>query len=300
MNQIHIPVLLKEVVQFLDPKPNQNFVDCTLGGGGHAEAILEKTSPQGKFLGIDWNKASLMVAKKRLASFENRSIFVCDNFVNLTKIVRENNFIPISGILLDLGLSSYLLEKSKKGFSFRKDEYLDMRYSQLPATNLKLTAADIINTYSEKELIKIFKKYGEERYAKAIVREIVQVRKKEKIDTTFKLVNVVLSAVPASYKRRRIHPATKVFQALRIAVNNELENLRQVLPQAQELLESGGRLALISYQSLEDRIVKNFFKEKSKEDNLRIITKKPIVSTQEEIQKNPRSRSAKMRVAERT
>ncbi len=296
----HIPVLLAEVILNLNPKPNQNFVDCTLGGGGHAEAILEKTSPQGKLLGIDWNKASLRIAQKRLASFKNRSIFVCDNFVNLTKIVRENNFVPISGILLDLGLSSYLLEAAKLGFSFRINEYLDMRYGQPTAVMGQLTAADIVNTYLEKELIKIFKKYGEERYAKAIVREIVQVRKKEKIDTTFKLVNVISKAVPEFYKRRRIHPATKVFQALRVAVNDELENLRQVLPQAQEMLEPKGRLIVISYQSLEDRIVKNFFKEKSKEDTIKIITKKPIIPHYKEIVRNPRSRSAKMRVAERT
>lgn len=298
MIMIHFPVLLKEVIQYFDPKPNQNFIDCTLGGGGHAEAILKRTGPRGKLLGIDWNEFSLSIAKKKLMRFKSRSIFVCDNFVNLTKIVRENNFIPISGILFDLGLSSYLLEESKKGFSFKKDEYLDMRYKE-SADNQQLTAADIVNTYPEKELIKIFKKYGEEKYSKAVARRIIEFRKKERIDTTLKLVNIILSSVPESYKRKRIHPATRIFQALRIAVNNELENLRKVLPQAGKLLGSKGKLIVISYQSLEDRIVKNFFREEEKKNILKIITKKPVTPTQKEIEQNPRSRSAKMRVGEK-
>lgn len=296
---IHVPVLLKEVVQYLNPRPNQNFIDCTLGGGGHAEAILENISPSGRLLGIDCNEGSLKLAEKRLERFRNRCIFVCNNFVNLTKIIRENSFISISGVLFDLGLSSYLLEESKKGFSFRKDEYLDMRYGQLPGISQQLTAADIVNTYPEKELIEIFKKYGEERYTRRIAQEIVQTRKKEKIDTTSKLVDVILRAIPLNYKRRRIHPATKVFQSLRIAVNNELENLKEVLPQAIKILEPKGRLIVISYHSLEDRIVKNFFRERSRENILKIITKKPVTPTREEIIANPRSRSAKMRVGEK-
>lgn len=291
---IHIPVLLYEVIQYLDPKPNQNFIDCTLGEGGHAEAILKKTGPQGRLLAIDWNEVSLNIAQKRLKKFKNRCIFVCDNFINLTKIVHEHHFGTIFGILFDLGLSSYLLEKTHLGFSFKKDEYLDMRYRREG-----LTAADIVNTYPEQRLIKIFKQYGEERYAKAIASKIVQTRKVQKIDTTFKLVNVILSAVPKSYQRRRLHPATKTFQALRIEVNKELENLKTVLPQAIDLLAPKGKIIVISYQSLEDRIVKNFFREGSKKNILKIITKKPVTPTYEETIKNPRARSAKMRVAQK-
>lgn len=291
---IHIPVLLKEVIQYFNPKPNQNFIDCTLGEGGHAEAILEKIGPQGKLLSIDWNKDSLDIARERLGKFQNRCIFVCDNFVNLKKIVHEHDFSTIFGILLDLGLSSLLLEKAEKGFSFKKDGFLDMRYG-----DIGLTAADIINTYSQKELARIFQEYGEERCAEHIAYKIVQARKTHKIDTTFKLNEIVFSAVPSFYKRRHIHPATKIFQALRITVNRELENLREVLPQAIEVLEPQGKMIVISYHSLEDRIVKNFFREESKKNILKIITKKPIIPTSQEILKNPRSRSAKMRVAEK-
>ena len=277
---IHIPVLQKEVLDYLDPKPNENFIDCTFGEGGHTSAILEKNKPFGKVLGIDWD------LKNR--DFK-RVILICDNFVNLKNIVKKIKFGPISGILFDLGMSSWQIDQSGRGFSFLRDEPLDMRY----AKNKSLTAEEIINEWSEEEIIRILKEYGEERFAKRITKEIIEKRKIKPIKSTFQLVQIIKTAVPLWYQHKRIHCATKTFQALRITVNDELNNLKNVLPSALDVLEPGGRIVVISFHSLEDRIVKHFFKNNIK--FLKILTKKPIKPSEEEIKINPRSRSAKLR-----
>jgi len=289
---IHIPVLKKEVIEYLDPKVNQNFIDCTIGGGGHALSILSFTKPKGRVLGIDWDKE--IIDNLRLRN-EKRLILVHDNFANLEKIVKENEFQDISGILLDLGMSSWHLEESGKGFSFQREEPLDMRYNSNQENSL--TAETIINQYPQEQIENILKEYGEERFAKRIAKRIVEKRKVRPIKTTFQLTEIISQAVPGWYKRQRIHFATKTFQALRIAVNQELDNLQKVLPQAIKILNPGGKIVVISFHSLEDRIVKNFFKEQKKNNLIEILTKKPIRPSPEEVSTNPRARSAKLRAA---
>ena len=308
----HTPVLLNEVVKYLNPKPNQNFIDCTLGGGGHTVEILGQTSPNGKVLGIDLDRRAIEIAKLKIQNAKlktDRLIAADGNFKNLKEIVLQNNFQNISGILIDLGFSSMEISDPKKGFSFQMDAPLDMRYG-----GEGITAKEIINRWSGNELVKIFKEYGEERYGQQVAKKICETRRQQPINTTFKLVDIIAQAVPKKFQHGRIHFATKVFQALRIAVNNELDNLKVVLPQAAELLLPGGRLAVISFHSLEDRIVKQFLKRESSgclcpkempvcrcdhKATLKIINKKPIIPSEEEAKINPRSRSAKLRVAER-
>lgn len=266
----HIPVLQKEVIGYLDPQPNENFIDCTFGEGGHSLAILEKNGPKGKVMGIDMFLRP-GVAKERL-------ILAQDNFANLKEIVEKNKFRPVHGILFDLGMSSWHLEESGRGFSFKKREPLDMRYDQMN----QLTAEKIVNFWSKIEIEKILQEYGEEKKAGRIAEFIVEARKVRPIENALQLAAVV--------DRAGANPR-QTFQALRIAVNDELNNVKTALPQAMEILEAGGRLAVISFHSLEDRIVKNFFKNPSFE----ILTKKPIVPSYGEIKNNPRSRSAKLR-----
>lgn len=278
---MHIPVLKKEVLQYLDPKPGENFIDCTINGGGHTAAILEKNKPNGKVLGIELDKD---IFDKLSLSKTDRLVLINDSYTNLKKIVQEHNFKAINGILFDLGMSSWHLEESGRGFTFLKDEPLDMRYS----LENDLTAEEIVNNYSPEKIEKILKEYGEERFAKRIAKRIIQQRP---IKSTFQLVGIIKKAVPG--RRAKIHPATRTFQALRIAVNDELNNFKKALSQAVEVLEKHGRIVIISFHSLEDRIVKNFFKD----SNLNILTKKPITSSQGEIKINRRSRSAKLRAA---
>lgn len=293
----HIPVLKKEVIEYLDPKPNENFIDCTIGEGGHALAILERTAPKGKILGIECDPELSSQLKEKCLQ---RVILVNDSYINLKKIVEKEKFEPVSGILFDLGISSWHLEKSGRGFSFSKNEPLIMRYnySNELFAGKELTAEKILNQWPEKEIERILREYGEERFAKKIVREIVRARGKRPIKTTFQLVEIIKKAVPKNYERGRMHPATRTFQALRIAVNDELNNLKKALPQAIEILEKSGRLAIISFHSLEDRIVKNFYQSRTSID-LKILTKKPIRPSPEEIKINPRSRSAKLRAAQK-
>lgn len=305
----HVPVLQKEVLKYLDPKPNENFIDCTIGEAGHALAILEKTAPKGKVLGIDWNPEIIksLKSKARKAPWasglygvqslrlKGRLILVCDNFVNLKEIVKNQNFRSVSGILLDLGISSWHLEESKKGFSFLRNEKLDMRYSPLNP----LTAEKILNFWSLFQIERILKEYSQEPFSRQIAKEIVNSRKEKSIRTTLQLVEIIKRTVPKRYQRKRLHFATRTFQALRIAVNDELNNLEKTLPQALEILKINGSLVVISFHSLEDRIVKNFFRDWAKEGSLRILTKKPVRPSEKEIKLNPRSRSAKLRAAER-
>ena len=285
---IHRSVLLNEIIIYFNPQPNQNFIDCTLGGGGHAQAILARIKPQGKLLAIDISTEAIARTKERFKG-ENNVILVNDNFVNLKKIVEANNFTDVQGILFDLGLSSDLLEEGR-GISFQKDEPLDMRFNQKIQG---LTAAEVINSWSVKDLENIFKNFGEEKFSNLLARGVVEHRRQQRVITTFQLVEIIKRILG---KKFHIKSLARVFQALRIAVNDELSNLEKALPQAADILKPGGRIAVISFHSLEDRIVKNFLK-----DNLalKIITKKPIVPTRQEISDNHRCRSAKLRVAEK-
>jgi len=283
---MHKPVLIKEVLEELNPQKGENFIDCTFGFGGHSLAILKKNKPDGKVLGIEQDKEVLKFAPKN-----KRLILLKDNFKNLKEIVRKYNFNKIDGILLDLGVSSWHFDKSNRGFSFQTDELLKMNCSEDP-----LNAQEIINQWPEQELIKIFREYGQEKFPGRIARVICEQRSKYQIKTTKQLVDIIEQAIPKKHRYRKIHFATKVFQALRITVNDELNNLIKVLPQAVSLLEPGGRLAVISFHSLEDRIVKHFFRDEFKKGNLEILTKKPIIPERDEIISNPRSRSAKLRV----
>ena len=289
---MHVPVLLKEVIEYLDPHAGENFIDCTLGFAGHSKAILEKNGPSGKVLGIEWDEEKLKTKNEKLKT-EERLIVVNDSYANLKEIVGRENFQPVNGILLDLGMSSWDLEESGRGFSFQKDEPLDMRYSK----NQDLTAQEIINKWPEQKLAEIFRDYGQERFARNIAKKVVDIRHQQPIETTFQLVEAIRKGFPRGYRFGKGHFATKTFQALRIAVNDELGNLRSVLPQAIEVLAKGGRLAVISFHSLEDRVVKNFFKEEQQKNTIKILTKKPLAPSLAETQRNPRARSAKLRAA---
>ncbi|GAB4535506.1 MAG: 16S rRNA (cytosine(1402)-N(4))-methyltransferase RsmH [Anaerolineae bacterium] len=302
----HIPVMLDEVLKQLDPQPGQRFVDATVGAGGHSEAILKATAPDGRVLALDADPAALDIARQRLAPYHHRIQFVNASFDQVARIARHHNFTPIHGILFDLGLSSMQLGAVERGFSFQSEGPLDMRYDPSGPT----TAADLVNNLSQTELANLLYRLGEERRSRAIARAIVAARP---LHTTRELADTVLRAVGRQGKTR-IHPATQTFQALRIAVNDELEVLSRALPAATALLAPGGRLAVISFHSLEDRIVKNFFAQESRDcicpadqpvctcnhrATLRIITRKPITANSHEVSLNPRARSAKLRVAER-
>lgn len=289
---IHTAVLKKEVLGLLDPGLNENFVDCTIGEGGHTASILEKNGPVGKVLGIDLDPQQISYSKWLEAIFQDRVILVNDSYVNLQEIIGKKNFKPVNGILLDLGMSSAQLEGTQKGFSFQVDQGLDMRYND--EANY-LTAEKIINEWPEEKIEEILREYGEEKFSKKIAKSITEERKRGRIKSTFQLVEVVKDATSSVYWRGRIHYATRTFQALRIAVNDELENLKSILPQAVSVLSSGGRMVIISFHSLEDRIVKNFFREREKEGSIKILTKKPIIAEDGELRLNPRSRSAKLR-----
>ncbi len=308
---MHIPVLQKEVIEYLDPKPNENFIDATFGFGGHSKEILKRNAPRGKVLGIELDPAIIKCLTPDV-KHHKRLILVNDSYSNLKEIVEKYNFRPINGILFDLGMSSWHLEKSGRGFSFQKDEPLDMRYNSLLLRSSRpirkrrkerrlrekgLRAGEILNKFPEKEIERILREYGQERFAKKIAKKIIEERKAKPIQTTFQLVEIVKRAIPKRYQNQRIHPATRTFQALRIAVNDELENLRKALSQTLEVLKRGGRIVIISFHSLEDRIVKNFFRENSRKNILKVLTKKPITPSREEIQKNLRSRGAKLRAA---
>jgi 16S rRNA (cytosine1402-N4)-methyltransferase len=301
----HIPVLVEETVKALAVQPGGRYIDCTLGGGGHAAAILERSSPGGQLLGIDADPAAVRVAGECLQDYGDSILLINDNFVNLQAICLRYDFQPVHGILFDLGLSSLQLAEGSRGFSFQEEGPLDMRLSP----EQEITAADIVNQSSEGELADIIRRYGEEAYGRQIARRIVRERP---VETTLKLAKVVEQAVGG--RKGRIHPATKTFQALRIAVNHELENLESALAQAVSLLGFGGRLVVISYHSLEDRTVKQFMRQESRDcicpigtpscvcghsASLRLVSRRVITPSAQEIKANPRSRSAKLRVAER-
>jgi len=325
----HQPVLVNEVLEYLNLKPNDNVIDCTLGGGGHAENILERTGPHGHLLALDRDPRALEAAGLRLKKFSKRVTLIQNSYKNLPLLLadppesglnKNKNYkkrfdLGFAGLLLDLGLSSAQVSaEDGRGFSFQSTEALDMRFGPDTA----LTAAEIVNQWSKEDLIKIFKEYGEEKFAKSIAENIILFRARKLLTATSALVKIIEDSYPTSGRGhgqgRKIHPATKVFQALRIAVNDELRVLAGFLPQALEALAPGGRLVVISYHSLEDRIVKHFFNQEAKDclcpkeipvcvcghqARLKILTKKPVTPSTEEISKNSRSRSAKLRAAEK-
>jgi 16S rRNA (cytosine1402-N4)-methyltransferase len=289
---MHISVLKNEVIEYLNPKAGENFIDCTLGAGGHAFSILEKNAPNGMVLGIDWDNKSLEIFKNSHSEAElSRLKTAAGNYADIKEIAAKMNFSPINGILMDIGLSSWHFEESKRGFGFLKNETLDMRYD---AGGGK-TAKDLVNKMTEQELERVISEYGEERFARQIAKKIVLTRRVRELETTFELVEIIKAAIPVRGRHEKVHFATRTFQALRIAVNGELDNLIRALPEAIDVLERNGRIAVISFHSLEDRIVKNMFRQWEAEGKAEILTKKPITPSQEEIGQNPRSRSAKLR-----
>ena len=293
---MHTPVLLKEVLEYLNPQPGQKFIDGTINGGGHGLAIAERVKPDGKLLGIEWDKQIFESLKLKAESLKlNNIILINDSYVNLKKIAEENNFTEADGVLFDFGISSWHLE-SGRGFSFQKDEILDMRFSP----DLTVSALEIVNQWPKEDLEKIIKEYGEESFARTITEEIVEQRKMGIIKTTSQLVEVIKKAVPNWYANRRLHPATKTFQALRMAVNQELENIEKGMEAALEVLKPGGRLAVISFQGLEDKVIKRVAAEAKREGVLKVITKNVVRPSLEEIKNNPRARSAKLRVYEKS
>jgi len=282
---MHIPVLLKETLEALGIEKNGNYIDCTMNGGGHTGEILKRNGSEGKVLGIEIDKEIFEKVKK-----DERLVAVNDSYANLKKIVEEKRFENVKGVLFDVGMSSYHVDQAERGFSFNKDEPLSMSYSG------EYSAEGIVNEWAEEDIETILNEYGEEKYARKIAKKIVEKRKGKRIKSTLELVEIIREATPGHYHHGQIHFATRTFQALRIAVNDELNNLRSALPQALEVLDKGGRLVAISFHSLEDRIVKEFMKEKEKSGEMRIITNKPIVPGEEEIRTNPRSRSSKLRI----
>jgi len=301
----HIPVMVPEILKYLEVSSGGRYIDCTLGEGGHTKSLLEASNPGGEVLGIDADHEAIEVSKNRLEEYGERFIYDNSNFKNIKKIAMKSKFVPCHGILFDLGVSSLQLDKESRGFSFRRKAPLDMRFS----INQTLTAQDVLNTFSESEISDILYQYGEERQSRKIAKLIIENRPLSNADELSDLIKKNIRQT--NYK---INPSTKTFQALRIYINEELNSLSQALEQSLEILGVGGRMAVISYHSLEDRIVKNFFKKESKYcicppnipkcdcghfPKLKIITKKPVSPSQSEIEANKRSRSAKLRVVER-
>lgn len=286
----HVPVLSNEVMKLLDPKPGEFFIDGTFGGGGHSRAILNKIGKSGKLLILDWDESALNRGKKEFIG--QSAIFVNENFAGLPEILKNKKLPKADGLLLDLGFSSDQIENSGRGFSFNRDEPLLMTYE-----NKAAPVRDLLKRLSEKELADIIWRFGEERYARRIAAGILSGHRKTPIKTSGELAEIVRQSVPANYERGRIHPATRTFQALRIYANKELDNLESVLKNLDKIIKSGGRAAIISFHSLEDRLVKNYFRDLARSGRLELLTKKPIMAGLAEIKQNVRSRSAKLRAA---
>lgn len=305
----HTPVLLDEVINFLDIKSKGIYVDGTLGGGGHSKEIAKIIQPYGILIGIDQDINAINAARRKLEKYNN-VIIVNDNFKKLKAIVEEKGFEKVDGILLDLGVSSHQLDEKERGFSYMKNAKLDMRMD----TNNPLTAEIIVNDWSELQIANIIRQYGEERWAKRIASFICRERTNKRIETTYDLVEIIKMAIPASARREGPHPAKRTFQAIRIAVNDELGILKNTIEDGVSILKHGGRFCIITFHSLEDRIVKTVFNKLEKPCTcppkipqcicgniplVKVITRKPIVASDEELDKNSRSRSAKLRVIER-
>jgi 16S rRNA (cytosine1402-N4)-methyltransferase len=308
--QHHQPVLVDEVIKHLGCTPGKLFVDGTVGGGGHARAILDKTAPDGRLVGVDWDEAALVQARSNLRSYSQRLILVRDNYARMGSILSRLQIQAVDGILLDLGLSSFQVDAPERGFSFSQPGPLDMRMDKRMTTN----AADLVNNCSEEELAELIRRFGEERWSRRIARKIVRARTEATIDSTEDLARTIVRAIPPDKRSRRLHPATRTFQALRMAVNQEIDNLRTFLQGGLEWLRPGGRLAIISFHSLEDRLVKQTFTNWARPCRCpaqlpvchcegvplaRLVFKKPVVPTPEEIKTNPRARSGRLRLAEK-
>lgn len=305
----HKSVLLNECIEGLNIKKEGIYVDGTLGGGGHSYEILRKLSPNGRLIGIDRDKDALNVASKKLNEFNNFTT-VHDNHANILEILKNLGIQGVDGILLDLGVSSYQLDEASRGFSYMNDAPLDMRMNRED----KISAYEVVNNYSEEKLSRIFFDYGEERYSKSIAKKICKVREENKISTTLELVEVIKKAMPGSALNEKQHPAKRVFQAIRIEVNEELTKLKQAVEDSIKALNNSGRLAIITFHSLEDKIVKHTYEDMQGRCTCpkdfpvcvcnyisygRIVNKKPIISNEEELKENPRARSAKLRIFER-
>ncbi|GMB08559.1 16S rRNA (cytosine1402-N4)-methyltransferase [Thermolongibacillus altinsuensis] len=306
----HVTVLLKETVDGLNVKPDGVYVDCTLGGAGHSEYLLSKLSSEGRLFAFDQDEMAIEHAKEKLAQYGDRVTIIKSNFRHLTEKLAEHGVHQVDGILFDLGVSSPQLDTPERGFSYQHDAPLDMRMDR----EQTLTAFEIVNKWPYEELVKIFFQYGEEKFSKAIARKIESVRKEREIRTTTELADLIKEAIPAPARRSGGHPAKRVFQAIRIAVNDELKVFEEAIHQAIDLLKPGGRISVITFHSLEDRICKLAFKKASEgpelppglpiipeqyKPKLKIITKKPIVPSEEELERNHRARSAKLRIAEK-
>ncbi|WP_298837215.1 16S rRNA (cytosine(1402)-N(4))-methyltransferase RsmH [Clostridium sp.] len=305
----HISVLLNECIEALDIKEDGIYVDCTLGGAGHSLEILKKLSAKGRLIGIDQDEDALKAAKEKIKEFNNVT-YVHDNFYNIKAILDKLEIEKVDGIFMDLGVSSYQLDNTERGFSYMRDAKLDMRMDR----SRGITAFDVVNNYEEEQIADVLRNYGEEKFSKRIANFIVDRRKDKPIETTLELVNVIDAAIPAKYKRDGGHPAKRTFQGIRIEVNGELKILDKAIEDGVDRLNSGGRMAIITFQSLEDRIVKVKFKNLEdpckcpkelpmcvcgKTPIVKLISRKPIRATEEELEINSRSRSAKLRVAEK-
>lgn len=291
-SHLHKSVLLEECLDFLAPESGKLYVDGTLGLGGHTVAILEKSQPDGRVLAFEWDEAALEKASKRLQPYKERFTIIRRNFAEIILGFDEQQISEIDGLLIDIGVSSLQLDKGERGFSFQRDETLDMRMDNRG----EITAEKLLATCSEEELADIFYYYGEEKQARPIAAAIVKARITEPIVTTKQLVRIVARAVPKRFHPKKIHVATKVFQAIRIAVNTELENLARILDDAVAYLKPGARFCVISFHSLEDRLVKRKFKNNKM---LEVLTRRPVVASNQELAENPRSRSARLRVAQK-
>ncbi len=309
MNFEHISVLLKETVDGLDIKPDGIYVDGTLGGGGHSEEILKRLDT-GKLIGIDQDENALKAASERLKEYGDKFIPVRDNFSNILEVIEKLGINKIDGMMMDLGVSSHQLDEADRGFSYRFDAPLDMRMDQ----RSDLDAYRVVNTYTEDDLNRIFRDYGEENWARRIAKFICEQREEKPIETTLELVDLIYRAIPAATRREGGHPAKRTFQAIRIEVNGELEIIKQTIKDITSVLNKGGRISIITFHSLEDRLVKQTYKELAtgcicppeipicmcnNKPKLKVITRKPILPSQTELEMNARSKSAKLRVAKR-
>lgn len=306
----HVSVLLDETIAGLNIKPDGTYVDGTLGGGGHAYEVLKRLSSKGRLIGIDQDGEALQAAGERLKEFEDKVTLVRDNYCEIERVLKDLNIEKVDGIVLDIGVSSYQLDNLERGFSYKSDAPLDMRMD----TRQKLTAADVVNTYSESELFKIIKEYGEDKFAKNIAKHIVLARQDKPFETTKELSEVIKRAIPMKVQAKGGHPAKKTFQAIRIEVNRELTVLKESIDKMIEYLNPEGRICIITFHSLEDRIVKMKFRENEnpctcpsdfpvcvcgKKSKGRVITRKPIIPSDEEIEVNKRAKSSKLRIFER-
>lgn len=306
----HTSVLLHETVDSLNIRPDGIYVDGTLGGGGHAGEVAKRLGPGGRLIGIDQDADAIRAASEHLAAYQDKVTIVRNNYVNICQVLAELGIEKVDGIYLDLGVSSYQLDTAERGFTYREDAPLDMRMDQRNSQ----TAADIVNTYSESDLYRIIRDYGEDKFAKNIAKHIVRVRQEKPFETTGELIEVIKAAIPMKMRATGGHPAKRTFQAIRIELNHELDVLNQSIDRMIDLLNPGGRLSIITFHSLEDRIVKTRFRENEnpcicppgfpvcmcgRVSKGRVVTRKPIIPTEEELERNKRSKSSKLRVFER-